>query len=865
MTTKRPLEDGDELEVPNGRANRVRLDNEVEAKEQAVNVNTNSAELSSVSPIVPFVGNGDADDASVAVSDNDDDDDDDNDNDENVASADNAQGSGQMHSFVAEPSTTVSASALGLDMSMHDDSRQSSTEAFEDGENSGGYNNGTPSATATTVTTPGGRSSGGSGGGSSSVKTGNKWPRPCDVEGCGKMIKSDNDLMHHRRSHKTEYTMKCAGVDVVFARESIDVPWPCPVDGCLAKTFKSTISLENHFRDAHVKKVENDDQQSAAVAAAAAAQNQIVRHETPTIARATPSNSNSNIGSNSIGGNSGSGSGSGTQTRISTSAGDGGALTGNGYLQLDIGGVDCGYHLATGAFICNVCRVVPECLLTHLREKHQPDDEAVISNDQIPTEAVNAGYDPNGNQHEHNPNLKLNIDLATGRFITNHIDVMSGFSCCSCTFATTEKSSTYAHSSLHHRGQPTAYRRSIVVKIKPMGRGYLYYTHSFIDGANNSASVANTASSSSTTPNVKVLRFSTPGSMTPTSALNESPRLSAAATSSATKSHSAGNTITPTRSHQSLPQPMPRLENGRQISLSGSSSARFNAVCSAVDRMLADATALLNGVTCGYTCSAGLQLSSSTPSDLGYNVPGYGIHMSTACDEEVRQYVGHLERAAPLVHAALSDETASASSPEYRTLVDGHDSLLQLIILLLVVTGGSLSMNEAELASINVIDLDKPRNISLFHGLAVLITTSASSSSTTATAIRVLPHPVSQLLLDFLTLVRRPLVDSLLLKGSMLQVHLLKALLCSSATSASLQTVTATSALDQLSEKYFGAKVTLYELKGILHDVSAQLGHQNRQVTPNSMPSLYEFGTAFESARQWHEILVNHGASSLQQ
>src|SRR5262249_30054896 len=64
----------------------------------------------------------------------------------------------------------------------------------------------------------------------------------------------------------------------------------------------------------------------------------------------------------------------------------------------------CGYHTRIGVFICYECRLVPECLLTHLQQKHGYDGKS-IDNTILPESAVTVGADPNGNQHTNNPHL----------------------------------------------------------------------------------------------------------------------------------------------------------------------------------------------------------------------------------------------------------------------------------------------------------------------------------------------------------------------------------------------------------------------------------------------------------------------------
>ncbi|KAI8872527.1 hypothetical protein GQ42DRAFT_153523 [Ramicandelaber brevisporus] len=293
------------------------------------------------------------------------------------------------------------------------------------------------------------------------------------------------------------------------------------------------------------------------------------------------------------------------------------------------------------------------------------------------------------------------------------------------------------------------------------------------------------------------------------------------------------------------------------------SSLHFGAVCTAVNAILTDARSLFQQLTYNYQLSANIQLSDSTPSDMYCDYQKYGYHMSTVCGYELRQFYSHLRQTAPSLYSVIYGREATAfNSVEHNSLVTGHDRLLHLITMLLVITGGMPFMNDSDLSSLSVIEDDEPRSIRVHNGTVVLLTTAADSENNSlVSTVRQVPRPVAQLLLDFLVFVRRPVIESMLCKNKLQHARLLKTYLCVSACSATYQTAFSSSAFSYLANKYFGCSLTFGEFIDVMTTWVRRFPQYPGQVVNGNPPSTSSFDAAIESSRIWDQILTHNRSS----
>ncbi|KAI8869107.1 hypothetical protein GQ42DRAFT_156486 [Ramicandelaber brevisporus] len=234
-----------------------------------------------------------------------------------------------------------------------------------------------------------------------------------------------------------------------------------------------------------------------------------------------------------------------------------------------------------------------------------------------------------------------------------------------------------------------------------------------------------------------------------------------------------------------MPQFIPSLVDPLLFTQSDGTALSLNDIRSFSDRLLADANTLLRKVLYGYSGSTSWQLDDKSFSDLGHNESGFGSHLTTPCDEELQRYYSHLETTTPQIKAAIMGTSAPDVTPDYSALASGHDQLLGMLLVFLVITGGPVPITEQELASLRIIDDEvHNRSLSIHNGSILLLSVRTNLDRSESIVVRALPQGVSQLLLDFLVLVRRPLINAIFRSGNLDKAFSLKDFLCAPANSA---------------------------------------------------------------------------------
>ncbi|KAI8868297.1 hypothetical protein GQ42DRAFT_164231 [Ramicandelaber brevisporus] len=608
-------------------------------------------------------------------------------------------------------------------------------------------------------------------------------------------------------------------------------------------------------------------------------------------------------------------------------------------------GVQCGYHASTGAFVCYDCRIVPECLATHLSDCHNVSQEAA-RNTQLPAAIAQYGDDPSANQHSGNPRLAVTFHSNTGYLRSSgHNDVVDGITCsyANCFYSNRDSSGMKKHWMNKHNGLKPLYTPAVLLRY-PVSSVSSYYmmirryeiipsddtneqslrlqnevapariTRSgYTDAAASSTSqlhqqqpsavnatavnatgttatpiasldttVEKTAAGMNTATNTKAPPIVNPNAApeppktTPTTITSHSTNTetTGATQTPASASASASASTTSAISRYTCPAPLvlpkfiPSVLDPLLFTQLDGTGLHFSSVCSAVGRLLTDANALLRKLLYGYVCSSVLQLSGNSSSDLGRHQKGYGPHMSRRCDIELQQFYHHLESAAPQLYSNLVNGTAiSTTSLDYVALTSTHHQLQKILIMLIAITAGLPLLSESELASLRIADSNGAiRSIYLHEGFVILL---ISNSSTSVNA-RVLPRAVSQLLLDFLVFSRRILMEIEYSRGNSHLVEQLNTMLAPTvANEEAYELFSVSSAMSGLSQQYFGCSLTFDAFQDVCSFWAKHFGISTGQGAVNQQHQQHQqqmtscsLAVAFQSCRQWHDLLVKHCTST---
>ncbi|KAI8868643.1 hypothetical protein GQ42DRAFT_38421 [Ramicandelaber brevisporus] len=275
----------------------------------------------------------------------------------------------------------------------------------------------------------------------------------CEHPGCGHVSNSYSQNYEHQHSHITYLKAECKGVPVTFVRPSLEDNWPCPFEDCEKDPFDNLSRLMSHVSNNHV----SEGQTSPSPAPTPAPQlKQLKQHQ-------EQHQHQDQLISHDI-----------EQTYKTREI----ELADNYPVKIiEVGGVQCLYHLITGAYICNDCRLVPLSLATHLQEQHQLSSD-VVGSINLPAETVKANHDIHSNQIVDNNKLSMYYKTRNGEFVpAAYPDVANGFCCpfSGCTYAATSESEIKEHLQECHRGEQFKRINATVLKLPGKAIGGAYY------------------------------------------------------------------------------------------------------------------------------------------------------------------------------------------------------------------------------------------------------------------------------------------------------------------------------------------------------------------------------------------------------
>ncbi|KAI8872994.1 hypothetical protein GQ42DRAFT_50496 [Ramicandelaber brevisporus] len=478
--------------------------------------------------------------------------------------------------------------------------------------------------------------------------------------------------------------------------------------------------------------------------------------------------------------------------------------------SFQIGSINCGLHLSTRILLCNSCRCVPESLARHLSQVHNvsaPDTMPL----QNPGDSQPLIVRLAANQHETNPHLGSRKN-----------GLINGFRCAQpgCFHCTgTSESMKRHYREVHTNFKSADVFAAIILPLESVDGDSVYYLFKLRDEPT-----------------------------TPTATVKAAAVATATATATATEIANSGM-ITP------------RLESTPADQQE--SFAKFKAICKAVNKMYADAAMFLKLLTREYIVSSASKLSKiATQSDLTVNIPGYGSHLSSAFDSDTQRYFKHLRECAPVLTSRLQNRSDNHSSLSYNGYVAGHDYLLNLLLVLIQVTAGK-PFTYSQLESMRITNSTTTmRNIGITTG-------SIAIGVASDPVARALPTAISQLLFEYLLLIRRPIVGSLHPDDQMWLKKRLSAFLFVTASQHVTTAEYVKKTFSEVLSSYVGFSIDLKRYSQIVDDVHVVTNFMQRlylyskaQRNNNSSSSSNRKIDSFVYAARWHVLLNEHGAFS---
>ncbi|KAI8871776.1 hypothetical protein GQ42DRAFT_161804 [Ramicandelaber brevisporus] len=732
----------------------------------------------------------------------------------------------------------------------------------------------------------------------------------CDIPGCTKTFNTVFTLRIHKRAHKPMIEMVVRGLKFVVNRSHVDDPWPCPFN-CGKGPFVGESTLYFHVDKAHVGQtpatgtastqgVKTRHQRLAETPVSASKSDvqmqtptqpppqmmmmqaqqtpvqqqqqqqqqqleQPLFHTPPLSAQQPKSQKPKQSGAQTPQQQPQQPAAAGQQPNASATS----SVSTPRPRQLlyasvryfEIEGIQCGFHIKTGAFLCIECRLVPPNLQEHLRSRHEFAD-LTITPDKLPQEARDSDYDPACDQHTANSNLNM------ANPATAHKDIVRAVVCAvpHCNYCTQNLSGMYKHRATYHPGTSDKPIPAATLRLDAGARGS---SHFFVStamvpeskgGAAAAAAIAATAPTAGTiTPkrgreikkegDAVDFESAADGSQVDYgNALNASTTL-ASAIADYERAQTAITGTSPRATPPKRPQLLPDLSDPLTYILPSGNRVSLSDICSVVNRILTDAQTQLKQLSRDYIMSESAKLTKQTPDDYHHNAVGYGPHLTPAYMDEMTKYCAHLEAGSPIIAADLLYNSPEAVSDQFHSFVKGHDQLLKLIIALIHLTGG-VKVNESIIAGLRIMDCaDGNRNLFLATGSVLIM------QNEPAPAHYYLPQPVAQLLLNYLLLVRRPLALSFFRKGDSELAKSMTIRLCAPAGNGYHGSVS--SWVNTVLSDYMPFQVSLPEYQELAL-CWAEAMKITLSESPQSQRRLY---VDMKQAEEWHAGLRSNGAS----